>query len=143
MYQANAPAVVQWKPEDLFVGTAPSQTSIMIDPDSNRKTAPSPMDLLLLALGSCTGVDVMSILKKKRQQVTDYRIELRGKRRDEHPKSYRLIEVHHVITGLKLSRIAVAQAIQLSDEKYCSVAATLRPSAEIISSFEIIEAPVV
>jgi putative redox protein len=94
----------------------------------------------LVALGSCTGVDVVSILKKKRQDVTDYRVEVRGQRRDEHPRSYRRMEVHHIVTGRNVSEQSVAQAIELSEKKYCSVAATLRPTAEIVSSFEIIEA---
>jgi putative redox protein len=97
------------------------------------------MELLLLALGSCTGVDVVSILKKKRAEVSDYRVEIRGERRPQHPRRYQRIAVHHIVTGRNLSRQSMAQAIKLSDEKYCSVAATLRPAAEIISSFEIIE----
>jgi putative redox protein len=98
------------------------------------------MELLLVALGSCTGVDVVSILRKKRQRVTDYRVEVRGQRRADHPRSYKRMEVHHIVTGRNVSERSVAQAIALSEEKYCSVAATLRPTAEIVSSFEIIEA---
>jgi len=97
------------------------------------------MELLLVALGSCAGVDVVSILKKKRQDVSAYRVEVRGERRDEHPRSYKRMAVHHIVTGRNISEQSVAQAIQLSEEKYCSVAATLRPTAEIVSSFEIIE----
>jgi putative redox protein len=98
------------------------------------------MELLLLALGSCTGVDVISILHKRREDVTDYRIEVRGQRRDEHPRSYKRMEVHHIVTGRNISEHSVAKAIELSETKYCSVAATLRPTAEIVSSFEIIKA---
>jgi len=97
------------------------------------------MELLLVALGSCTAVDVVSILRKKRQNVSAYRVEVRGQRRDEHPRSYKRMEVHHIVTGRSISEQSVEQAIQLSEEKYCSVAATLRPTAEIVSSFEIIE----
>jgi putative redox protein len=93
----------------------------------------------LLALGSCTGVDVVSILRKKRETVTDYRVEVRGRRREDHPRSYERMEVHHIVTGRNISERSVAQAIELSEQKYCSVAATLRPTAEIVSSFEIIE----
>jgi putative redox protein len=98
------------------------------------------MELLLLALGSCAGVDVVSILRKKREDVRDYRVELRGERRAEHPRSYSRIDVHHIITGRNVSEQSIAQAIELSEEKYCSVAATLRPTAEIVSSFQVIEA---
>jgi len=97
------------------------------------------MELLLIALGSCTGVDVISILEKKRQTVTDYRIEVSGERREEFPKSYTRLYVKHVVRGRGVSEAAVARAIELSETKYCSVAATLRGSAEIINSYEIVE----
>jgi putative redox protein len=83
---------------------------------------------------------VISILKKKREQVSAYRVEVRGERRADHPRSYKRMEVHHVVTGRGVSERSVAQAIELSETKYCSVAATLRPTAEIVSTFEIIEA---
>jgi putative redox protein len=132
-------AVIQFAGNDLFVGISPSGHAITIDTDRTRNSAPSPMELLLLALGSCTGVDVVSILRKKRLQVTEYRVEVRGDRREEHPRSYKRMEVHHIVTGRNISERSVAQAIALSEEKYCSVAATLRPTAEIVSSFEIIQ----
>jgi putative redox protein len=97
------------------------------------------MELLLLALGSCTGVDVVSILQKKRQDVVEYKIEVRGQRRDEPPRSYKRLDVHHIVTGRNISEHSVKQAIELSETKYCSVAATFRPTAEIFSTFEIIE----
>jgi putative redox protein len=139
MSAENPKAVIQLAADDLFVGTAPSGHAITIDTDRSRNSAPSPMELLLLALGSCTGVDVISILRKKREQVTAYRVEVRGQRRDDHPRSYKRMELHHIVTGRNVSERSVAQAIALSEEKYCSVAATLRPTAEIVSSFEIIE----
>ncbi len=131
--------VVELKDADLFVGHTPSGHSILLDADHARESAPTPMELLLVALGSCTGVDVVSILAKKRQAVSAYRVEVRGERRDEHPRSFKRMKVHHIVTGRNISEQSVAQAIQLSEEKYCSVAATLRPTAEIVSSFEIIE----
>ncbi len=97
------------------------------------------MELLLIALGSCTGVDVIAILKKKRQHVTDYRIEVSGERREEFPRSYTRLYVRHILRGHGLSERAVAGAIELSETKYCSVAATLRGSAEIVTSHEIVE----
>lgn len=133
------PAVVTLVETDLFVGISPSNHALALDTDSARSSAPTPMELLLIAVGSCTAVDVASILKKKRQQVTAYKIEVRGWRRDEHPRSYQRIEVHHIVTGRNISEQSVSQAVKLSDEKYCSVAATLRPTAEIVSTFEIIE----
>jgi putative redox protein len=135
----DSKAVIELQGADLFVGHTPSGHSILLEMDHARNSAPTPMELILVALGSCTGVDVVSILRKKRQAVSAYRVEVRGERRDEHPRSYKRMEVHHIVTGRNISEQSVAQAIQLSEEKYCSVAATLRPTAEIVSSFEIIE----
>ncbi|MEP6911456.1 MAG: OsmC family protein [bacterium] len=139
MSEEDPKAVIRLTGNDLFLGFTPSGNAVTIDTNHSRHSAPSPMELLLLALGSCTGVDVISILRKKRQNVMDYRIEVRGQRREEHPRSYKRMEVHHIITGRNISGQSVAQAIELSDQKYCSVAATFRPTAEIVSSFEIIE----
>lgn len=132
-------ATIQLVGEDLFVGTTPSGHAQIIETNSARNTAGTPMELLLVALGGCTGVDVISILKKQRQHVTDYRIEVGGERRDDHPRAYTRLFVKHIVRGRGISDRAVARAIRLSDEKYCSVAATLRGTAEIVTSFEIIE----
>ncbi|HEY5883119.1 MAG TPA: OsmC family protein [Pyrinomonadaceae bacterium] len=133
-------AVITAIESDLFLGVTPSNHALAIDTDRERHSAPSPMELLLLALGSCTAVDVAEILRKKRQEVTEYRIEVRGTRREEHPRSYEKMEVHHIVTGPNISEHSVAQAIELSETKYCSVAATLRPTVEIVSTFQIIKA---
>ncbi len=132
-------AIVHFGENDFFVGITPSGHAQAIETDSTRGSAATPMELLLIALGSCTGVDVISILKKKRQKVTDYRIEVTGERREDFPRSYTRLEVRHILRGRKLSEQAVAQAIELSDQKYCSVAATLRGTAEIVTSYEIVE----
>ena len=133
-------AVITAIESDLFLGVTPSNHALAIDTDRERHSAPSPMELLLLALGSCTAVDVAEILRKKRQDVTQYRIEVRGTRRQEHPRSYEKMEVHHIVTGPNISEHSVAQAIELSESKYCSVAATFRPTVEIVSTFQIIKA---
>jgi putative redox protein len=135
----NGKSTIYFAGNDLFVGITPSGHGQAIETNSTRNNAATPMELLLLALGGCTGVDVISILKKKRQHVTDYRIEVSGERREEHPRAYTRLEVRHIVRGRRVSEQAVAQAIELSETKYCSVAATLRGSAEIISSFEIVE----
>ena len=140
MSTAKPKAIIQLAGEDVFSVTTPSGNTLTVDTDTARHSAPRPMELLLVALGSCTAVDVVSILRKKRQDVTAYRVEVSGERRDEHPRSYKRMEVHHIITGRNISDRSVAQAIELSEEKYCSVAATLRPTAAIVSSYEIIEA---
>jgi putative redox protein len=135
----DAKASIIFADDDLFVGISPSGHSISLDTDSTRSVGPSPVELLLIALGSCTGVDVITILKKKRQRVTKYRVEVSGKRRDEHPRNFTSMTVHHILSGTSINPTAVNQAIELSTEKYCSVAATLRPTVEIHSTFEIIE----
>jgi putative redox protein len=132
-------ATIQYARDEFFIGTSPSGHAQVIDGKGERKSAASPLELLLIAVGACTAVDVVSILEKKRQDVTDYKIEVTGERRDEHPRSFTKIYVHHIVYGRNVSEQAVARAIQLSDEKYCSVAATIRPTAEIATSFEIIE----
>ena len=134
-------AVVRFVSDDLFLGVTPSGHALALDTDSQRSIAASPVELLLIALGSCTATDVAGILKKKRQHVTSYIIEVSGTRRDEYPRKYTAMNVHHILTGRSISAKAVAQAIELSETKYCSVAATLRPTVEIQSTFEIIEEP--
>ena len=139
MENKESKATIHFAGSDFFVGVTPSGHAQAIETDSARSNAATPMELLLLALGSCTGVDVISILKKKRQQVTSYRIEVRGDRRADFPRSYTRLEVKHIISGHGVSEQAVSSAIELSDKKYCSVAATLRGSAEIVTSYEIVE----
>ena len=132
-------AIIHYAQNDLFIGISPSGHAITLDTKHDRASAPTPMELLLIALGSCTAVDVIGILQKKRETVTDYRVEVRGERRDDHPRSYKRMEVRHIVRGKNIAETSVAQAIELSETKYCSVAATLRPTAEIVSSYEIIE----
>ncbi len=139
MDMKDAKATIYFAGEDLFVGVSPSGHAQALDTNHGRASAASPVELLLIALGSCTAVDVISILKKKREQVTDYRVEVRGERRSEHPRSFTRMEVRHIVRGRNVSEKALSQAIELSETKFCSVAATLRPTVEITSSYEIIE----
>ncbi|MGZ5435415.1 MAG: OsmC family protein [Pyrinomonadaceae bacterium] len=139
MPETQNKATIQFAGDDLFVGVSPSGHAQVVETNAQRSIAATPMELLLLALGSCTGVDVVSILKKKRQRVTDYRIEVSGERREDHPRAYTRMVVKHIVHGRGISPEAVAQAIELSDTKYCSVAATLRGAAEIVTTYEIIE----
>ena len=141
MSATGVKAVVRFVSDDLFLGVTPSGHALALDTDSQRSIAASPVELLLIALGSCTATDVAGILKKKRQHVTSYIIEVSGTRRDEYPRKYTAMNVHHILTGRSISAKAVEQAIKLSETKYCSVAATLRPTVEIQSTFEIIEEP--
>jgi putative redox protein len=139
MSESNYKTTIHYAGDEFFIGTSPSGSSITIDTKGDRHSAPTPLELLLIAVGSCTAVDVVSILEKKRQIVTDYKIELTAERRDEHPRAVTKININHIVYGRDVSAQAVADAIKLSDEKYCSVAATVRPTAEITTRFEIIE----
>jgi putative redox protein len=139
MSNNNYKATIKHAGDEFFIGISPSGHAQAIDTKGDRKSAPTPMELLLMAVGACTAVDVVSILEKKRQVVTDYRVEVTGERREENPRAYTKIRVHHIVYGRNVSEQAVARAIELSDTKYCSVAATVRPTAEITTSYEIIE----
>src|ERR687895_623199 len=139
MDNGEARAVIHSAGDGLFVGISPGGHAQVIETDKERASAATPMDMLLLALGGCTAVDVISILKKKRERVTDYRVEVRGERRAGHPRAQTPPWGRPIVRGRGVSEKAVAQAVELSESKYCSVAATLRPAAEIVSSFEIIE----
>ncbi|MEP7038111.1 MAG: OsmC family protein [Acidobacteriota bacterium] len=139
MTDNNYKATVQYAGDEFFIGTTPSGHAQTIDTKGDRKSAPSPLEMLLVSVAACTAVDVVSIMQKKRQQITDYKAEITGTRREEHPRSFTKLHIHHIVYGRDISEQAVAQAIELSDTKYCSVAATVRPAAEITTSFEIIE----
>jgi len=132
-------STIQYAGDEFFIGTSPSGHAQTIDARGDRKSAPSPMEMLLTSVGACTAVDVVSILEKKRQNVTAYKAEVSGTRRTEHPRSFTSIHIHHIVSGHDVLEQAVAQAIELSDTKYCSVAASLRPTAKITTSFDIIE----
>ena len=105
------------------------------------RVAPSPVEALLGALGGCEGMDVIDILRKKRQKVTAYEVFVTGERREEHPRRFTKIEVLHRVTGHELSGTAIEGAIRLSTTKYCSVHASMHPEIEITSRYEIVAAP--
>ena len=100
---------------------------------------PTPVEAVLAALGGCTAMDVISILRKKRQQVTGYEVVVEGERRmDAHPRIYTRIEIVHRVRGRDLSPAAVEEAIRLSDTRYCAVHAMLEHTVPITSRFEIV-----
>lgn len=133
-------ATVRYAGDDLFIGIPPSGHAQLMDANGERRSTSTPLENLLVAVAGCTAFDVQSILAKKRQNVTDYQVEITGHRREEYPRAFIAFDVKHIVKGRNISEKAVADAIRLSDETYCSVAATVRPTANITSSFEIIEA---
>lgn len=131
-------ATVHYAGDEFFIGTSPSGHAQAIDTKADRHSAPTPVEMLLISVAACTAVDVISILKKKRQDVTDYNVEITGTRADEHPRKFTAMHVHHIVHGRGVSAEAVERSIELSETKYCSVAATVRPTVEITSSYEIV-----
>lgn len=135
-------AKVKWVEGLQFVGQSGTNHAIVMDgsPDyGGQNSAMRPMELLLVALGGCSGMDIASILNKKKQDFRGIEINLRGKQAEDYPKRFTEIEVEFIIKGKKLSEEAVKRAIELSMDKYCSVKATLEPSAKIITSYKIVE----
>ncbi len=99
-----------------------------------------PMEMLLVGLAGCTAMDVISILRKKRQRVTGYDVQVRGERAEDHPMFYVEVTVEHIITGHGVEPSAVARAIELSETKYCGAGATLSKTAKLTHTYRIIEA---
>ena len=139
MSKGQYKATIHSAGDDFFIGTTPSGHSQVIETNGDRNSAATPMELLLIAVAGCTSVDVLSIMKKKRQDVSDYKVEITGERRDELPRGFTAFHVHHIVYGRSVSEKALADAIELSDTKYCSVAYTVKPTAKITTSYEIIE----
>jgi putative redox protein len=136
-------AKVTWKSGLSFTGVAGSGFEVPIGTAVDHGGAgdgTSPMEMLLVALGGCTGMDVVSILEKKRQSVTNLEILIHGDRAEEHPKVYTAITVEYVVTGHAVDPEAVKRAIELSETKYCSVMATLRNTAKVTTKYTIKEA---
>jgi putative redox protein len=138
MAAAEYKATVQYAGDDFFIGTPPSGHAQVMDSKGDRRAAPTPLEMLLVSVAACTAMDVQSILEKKRQGVTAYKVEITGTRAEDHPRKFTAFHVHHIVQGRDVSEKAVADAVELSDTKYCSVAATVRPTATITTSFEII-----
>ena len=135
----NYKATVKYAGDDFFIGTPPSGHAQVIDTKGDRHAAPTPVEMLLVSVAACTAADVISILEKKRQDVTDYNVEIDGTRANDHPRKFVKFHIHHIVHGRNVSEKTVADAIELSDTKYCSVAATVRPTAEITTSYEIVD----
>ncbi|MDT7814378.1 MAG: putative redox protein [Acidobacteriaceae bacterium] len=131
------PTIVQHAGDEFLIATTPSGHAIAVDVKGGRKSAPGPLELFVAGLGSCTASDVIAILRKKREQVTAYHVEIRTERREEHPRSFRRIELKHVIRGHNVSSKSVERAIELSTEKYCGAISTVRATAEVVTTYEV------
>ncbi len=126
-----------------FVAESGSGHHVTLDADEHgggQNAGFRPMELLLVGLAGCTGMDVISILRKKRQQVTAYEVHVTGRRAEEHPMVFVEITVEYVVTGHHLQAEAVAHAIQLSEERYCGAGAMLGKVAHLTHTYRIVEA---
>lgn len=135
-------ACVKWVDGAQFLAEAGSGHSLVIDgpPEGGgRNMGMRPMELLLLGTAGCTAYDVVSILKKSRQAITDCRVEVKAERSEEIPKVFTHIHLHYVVSGKGLAQAAVERAIQLTSEKYCSASIMLAKAVEMTHDYEIIE----
>jgi putative redox protein len=132
-------ATVKWMGGEKFLATMPSGQEVPFDTDRKENSAPGPMEMLLGALGTCSSVDVVSILAKKRQNLQSLEIVISGERASEPPTVWTKIDMLYKLAG-KLEESAVRRAIELSQTKYCSVAAMLGKTAAISYRFEIVPA---
>ncbi|WP_422132989.1 OsmC family protein [Endozoicomonas sp. ALD040] len=134
-------AQVKWVDQERFLGLTDSNNSVVMDADRAVKSAPSPMELILMGLGGCSSVDVIGILKKARQKVVDCHVDIQAERADSVPAVFTKIHLNFVVKGTAVKESHVERAIELSADKYCSVAKMLgKGDVEITHSFEIIEA---
>lgn len=131
-------ATVKWIGGKQFVGIDSTQHSVVLS-TSDEGVGMKPSELMLVALAACTAVDVVEILAKKRLELSALEIGVEGQQDQDPPWTFRKIHLTYRLRGAGLTEKDVTQAIELSEEKYCSVAATLRGVAEITTSFEIMD----
>ncbi len=134
-------ARIKWVEQVSFLGETESGHAVLMDgapASGGRNLGPRPMEMLLLGAGGCTSFDVISILKKSRQSVTDCYVEIEAERAETDPKVFTKIHMHFVITGKSLKPEAVEKAIKLSAEKYCSASIMLGATAAVTHDFEIL-----
>jgi len=127
-----------WKGEMTFVGQNTVGGTVQMGP-LDGKPGVGPMQLLLVAIAGCTGIDIVSILQKKRADLTDMQVKVAGKRADNYPMIWTYIHITYLLMGNSIKAKDVEQAIELSENKYCSVGIMLGKSAKISSEYEILK----
>ena len=138
----NKKIVLSWKGNFRFEAKTEKGLSVNFDAPAKyggEDTAPTPMETVLASLAGCTSFDVLTILKKKRQNISSYSVETEAEINEEPPEVFTKIHIKYIVTGKNISKEAVERAIQLSYDKYCSVGAMLKKTAEITTSYEIIQ----
>jgi len=128
----------EWQGETSFIGRNPAGGTVQMGKIGD-KPGVSPMELLLAGLAGCTGIDIASILSKQRQPFIDLKVHVRGKRASDYPMVFTELEVTYLLWGEGIDPIAVERAVQLSEEKYCSVGLMLSKAAPIRSSYRILK----
>ncbi len=134
-------ASVRWTGEMQFIGKADSGHAVVMDVGTDAggtDSAITPFELLLVALGGCTGMDIVLILKKMKADFSSLEIKVDAVRSDEHPKVLQRAELEYIVRGRGVTEEAVKRAVDLSHEKYCSVSATLRPGVQLSSKVTVI-----
>ncbi|HEX3892457.1 MAG TPA: OsmC family protein [Terracidiphilus sp.] len=121
----------EWKQDNVFEGVAENGNKIVFDADAAHTHGPSPMEAVLMALCSCTSVDVVSILKKKRETITGLRVSAVAQQAPEPPRVFTHIKLTYAVRGARLTRKAVEDAVSLSKHKYCSVSLMLEKALPI------------
>lgn len=134
--------IAEWQGGTGYIGKNDQGGSIQIG-TVDGVPGVGPMELLLLGVAGCTAIDIVNILDKKRKHLTDFRVEVQGKRVDYHPKIYSDITIEYQLWGKDIDRKSVEKAISLSEEKYCSASAMLAKSAQITSEYIIFESDIV
>lgn len=132
-------ASVKWVDDMTFIGRSESGHNVVFDAADDNLAAPTPMEMVLMSAGCCSSVDVVSILKKSRQQVTDCEVTVTGERAETVPRVFTKIHLHFDVTGNEVSEKHVERAVSLSADKYCSVALMLAKGLEVTHSFAVIE----
>lgn len=136
--------VVKWLDGAMFVGESGSGHTVAMDGPEDlggRNLAPRPMEMILLGTGGCAIYDVVSMLKKSRQHVTDCRVELQAERADAVPAVFTAVNLHFVVTGRELREPQVRRAVELSAEKYCSASIMMAAAGVAVThTFELVEA---
>lgn len=136
-------ARVKWVEDVCFMGESESGHAVILDgsPEiGGRNLGMRPMEMLLVGMGACSSIDVVTILKKSRQAISNCVAEISAERADEIPKVFTKIHVHFVVTGHDLNEAQVERAVKLSAEKYCSASIMLGKAAEITHDFEVVAA---
>ncbi len=132
---------LKWAGNAAFIGKTSSGHTVVMDGPAEgggRNLGPRPMEMLILGMGACSTYDVVSILKKSRQEITDCEIKVTSRRADSDPKIFTDIHIHFIVSGTRLKEKQVERAIKLSAEKYCSASIMLGATANITHDFEII-----